>query len=308
MVRASFPDADWLADVGPIDAVEPVVWSPRDEPPAEPVDVVIAPYLGAPAKLVAVADVPGARLVQLLTAGYDGVLEAVPEHIAVANAAGLHDASTAELAVALTLAAQRGIPDFVRDQDKGVWGRPGFLPSLADRRVLLVGYGSVGRAIVARLLPFEAQVTAVASRPRPGDDLVERVHGIDALPDLLPDAEIVILVVPLLDSTRQLVDDAFLAALPDGALVVNVARGPVVDTEAVLRHAGRIRFAADVTDPEPLPPGHPLWSAPGVLISPHIGGMSSAMRPRAVALLRRQLQRIARGDRPEHLVRAGEYS
>ncbi|MEI2777331.1 MAG: 2-hydroxyacid dehydrogenase [Tetrasphaera sp.] len=308
MVRVSFPDADWLADVGAVEGVEPLVWNPRDEPPAEPVDVVVAPYLGAAAKLAAVAGVPGVRLVQLLTAGYDGVFDAVPEHIAVANAAGLHDASTAELALALILASQRGIPGFVRAQDKGEWSRPGFLPSLADRRVLLIGYGSVGRAIVQRLLPFETRVTAVASRPRPGDDLIATVHGIDELPRLLPDAEIVVLVVPLVDSTRHLVDDAFLAALPDDALVVNVARGPVVDTEAVLRHTGRIRFAADVTDPEPLPDGHPLWSAPEVLISPHIGGMSSAMRPRAIALLRHQLGRLGRGEPPEHLVRAGEYS
>lgn len=302
MVLASLPDADWLADVGPIPGVDTLVWDPRDPAPDAPIEVVVAPYIGAARHIAHVASVPSVRLVQLLTAGFDGVPEQLPDHIAVANAAGLHDDSTAELALALTLAAQRGLPDFVRDQDRGVW-HPAWRPSLADRRVLLVGYGSVGRAIVRRLLPFEARVTAVASRSRPGDELVDAVHGTDELPALLPDAEIVIVVVPLLDATRGLVDEAFLAALPDGALVVNVARGPVADTAAILRHAGRLRFALDVTDPEPLPDGHPLFTALGVLISPHVGGLSSAMRPRAIRLLRDQLGRLGRGEPPVNVVR-----
>ena len=273
MVRASFPDQTWLDDVGPIPGIDAVVWNLTDPPPSDDIEVVIPNYLGAARRIGAVANVPTVRFVQLLTAGYDGILEKLPEGVAVANAGHLHDDSTSEM---------------------------------ADRRVLVLGYGSVGRAIVSRLLPFKAEVTAVASRARPGDDLVDRVHGTDELPTLLPLAQVVIVVVPLSDATRGLVGDDFLAALPDGALVVNVARGPVADTEAVLRHTDRLAFALDVTDPEPLPAEHPLWRAPNVLISPHVGGMSTAMRPRAIHLLREQLGRIGRGEEPSHLVR-GEF-
>lgn len=303
MTRVSFPSARWVRDVGSIDGMEALVWHPNDPVPSGVVDVVVAPYMGAAGCIGAVAGVAGVRLVQLLTAGFDGIFEQVPENIAVANAAGVHDDSTAELTMALVLAAQRGIPDFVRAQAAGAWLRPGFLPSLADRRVVVLGYGGVGRAIVARLLPFRAEVTAVASRPRAGDELVSQVHGLADLPAVLPTTEILIVALPLTGSTRGLIDDAVLSALPDDALVVNIARGPVVDTGAILRHADRLRFALDVTDPEPLPPGHPLWKAPGVLITPHVGGPSTAFRPRAVAMLQAQLGRIAAGEEPMHIVR-----
>ena len=202
----------------------------------------------------------------------------------VCNARGVHSASTAELAVALTLAALRGLPGFVRAQDRGQWAHER-LDSLADRRVLIVGAGSIARAVAERLAPFECTVTLVGTADRAG------VRGVDSLPALLPGSDVVVLAVPLTDATRALVDERFLAALPDAALVVNVARGPVVDTDALLDElrTGRLRAALDVTDPEPLPPGHPLWTAPGVLLTPHVGGDSSAFVPRAVALVRDQL-------------------
>ncbi|WP_350227129.1 NAD(P)-dependent oxidoreductase [Barrientosiimonas endolithica] len=167
-----------------------------------------------------------------------------------------------------------------------------------------MGYGSVGRAIVRRLQAFETDVTVVASRAREGDDLVERVHGIDELRALAPRAEILVLIVPLTDDTRGLVDAELLALLPEQALVVNVARGPVVDTDALVEacQAGRVRAALDVTDPEPLPEDHPLWSAPGVLISPHVGGASTAFEPRALDFLREQLGAHARGEGLTHVV------
>ncbi|RXZ40205.1 NAD(P)-dependent oxidoreductase, partial [Agromyces binzhouensis] len=174
--------------------------------------------------------------------------------------------------------------------------------SLADRRVLLVGYGGVGRAIEDRLAGFEVELTRVASSAR--DDERGRVHGVDELPALLPHAEVVIVVVPLSDETTRLVDAAFLAALPDGALVVNVARGAVADTDAILAEAtsGRLRFALDVTDPEPLPEGHPLFALPNVLVSPHVGGATTAMMPRMARLLRDQVERMLRGDEPRNVV------
>ena len=233
------------------------------------------------------------RVVQTLTAGVDDIRDAVPDGVTLCNGRGIHDASTAELALTLTLASLRGLPDMVRRQDRGEWHQGSSLqPSLADRRVLVVGHGSIGQAIEARLAPFAVETTRVARTARDG------VHSFDELPDLLPRAEVVILVVPLTDETRGLVDAAFLAALPDGALVVNVARGAVVDTDALLAEltSGRLRAALDVTDPEPLPEGHPLWDAPGLLVSPHVGGASTAMWPRVHALLRDQLRRFAAGE------------
>lgn len=305
MVTVSFPSAGWIRDVGAIEGIEPLVWHPDSPLPERSVQVVIAPYMGAAGCIGSVSRLPEVQLVQLLTAGYDGIFERVPEPIAIANAAGVHDVSTAELTLALILAAQRGIPEFVRAQAQGAWRQLGFLPSLADRQVVVIGYGGVGAAIVRRLLPFQPTIAAVASSARAGDELVEQVHGLADLPHLLPTAEVVVLAVPLTAATRGLLDDAFLSALPDNALVVNIARGPVVSSAAILRHTGRLRFALDVTDPEPLPPEHPLWRAPGVLITPHVGGPSTAFRPRAVALLREQLRRIGAGREPLNIVRAG---
>ena len=303
MTVVSFPDRSWLEDVGPVAGVEPVVWDLVGERPDRPVEVVVPPYLGGAGVLAAIETMPSVRVVQLLSAGYDTALPLIPAHITVANAAGVHDASTAELAVALALAVLRGIPDAVRDAEHGEWSRRPTRRSLADRRVLVVGYGSIGRATAARLAPFEVSLTAVASRPRAGDDLVTTVHGVDELPRLLPDHDVVIVSVPLTERTAGLVGEAFLGALPDGAVVVNIARGAVVDTAAVLRHAGRLGFGLDVTDPEPLPADHPLWSAPGVLVTPHIGGDTTAFRPRAVAHLRDQLRRVVAGEPLRAVVR-----
>ena len=282
------------------EGVEFVEWDLRTEPPVEHIDLVVPVYLGSNKPLANVAAVTP-QLVQVQSIGYDGLEDLLPEGVVLANAATVHEASTAELTVALILASQRGIPDFVRAERTGEWLQSQ-RPSLADRRVLLIGYGGVGAAIEARLLPFEVGVTRVASTAR--EDERGTIHGIDELPELLPQAEIVIVVVPLTDGTRGLVDDAFLSALPDDALVVNVARGPVADTEALVRHAssGRIRLALDVTDPEPLPVDHPLWSLPNVLVSPHIGGATSAMLPRMARLLRRQIEHLQAGEEPENIV------
>ena len=168
--------------------------------------------------------------------------------------------------------------------------------------MLIIGFGGVGRAIAARLRGFEAHVEAVATRGRVEDGIV--VHALDELSGLLPQTEIVILALPGGDDTAKLVDDAFLSALPDDALLVNVGRGSLVDTDALLRHlhAGRIRAALDVVDPEPVPEGHPLWSAPGLLLTPHVGGASTAMRPRIAALVRTQAERMQRGEEPINVV------
>ncbi|RLV48994.1 dihydrofolate reductase [Nocardioides mangrovicus] len=265
------------------------------------VELVVPPYAMGDKAARTFPDMPRLRVVQTLSAGVDNVRPWIPEGVTLCNARGVHDASTAELAVALTLASLRGLPQFVRNQDRGRWRRH-VGPALADKRVLVVGYGSIGRAIEARMLPFETEVVRVARTARPDDD----VHGFDELADLLPEADVVVLVVPLTDQTQGLVDAGFLAAMKDGALLVNVARGPVVDTDALLAEGGRVAAALDVTDPEPLPDAHPLWSAPNVLVSPHVGGATSAMWPRAHRLVREQLERFAAGEDLLNVM-SGEY-
>jgi len=279
---------------------EVVLWNMESPAPADHIDLVVPPYMGTADRLAALAGVT-TRLVQSQSIGYDDIAAVLPPGHVFANAASVHETSTAELTLALVLAAQRGIPDFVRAAGEGRWA-PARHESLADRRVMLLGYGGVGRAIEARLAPFEVELVRVASRAR--DDETGHVHGIDELPELLPAADIVIVGVPLTDATTGLVDDAFLSAVPDGALVVNIARGRVADTDAILDHAttGRLRFALDVTDPEPLPDGHPLFALPNVLISPHVGGASTAMMPRMARLLREQIERMLRGDEPLNVV------
>jgi len=237
---------------------------------------------------------PSLKVAQTLTAGVDDVRPLVPAGVTLCNARGVHDASTAELAVALVLASLRGIPDFVRDA--GGWdGRR--RDALADRTVLIVGYGSVGAAVERRLAGFECEVLRVARTAREGSDDVDAVHGMDELDDLLTAADVVILTVPMTEETRGLVDAAFLSRMPDGAVLVNVSRGPVVRTDALLAEvaSGRLRAALDVTDPEPLPPEHPLWSCPNVLISPHVGGNTTAFLPRAMRLVAEQVRRHVEG-------------
>ncbi|MFI9075940.1 2-hydroxyacid dehydrogenase [Streptomyces sioyaensis] len=258
------------------------------------------PYMkGAEVSLRPLPRMSRVRVVQTLTAGVDDMLPGLsrmPSGTQLCNARGLHDASTAELALTLILAALRGVPDFVRSQDAGEW-RPDVRPALADKSVLIVGYGSIGSAIEDRLTPFEcARVARIARTAR--DTVRGPVHPLSDLSALLPDADVVVLAAPLTEATRGLVGGDFLARMKDGALLVNIARGGIVDTAALLTElrSGRLRAALDVTDPEPLPAGHPLWHAPGVLLTPHVGGPSSAFLPRAKRLLRDQLTLFAAGE------------
>ncbi|OYO22082.1 dihydrofolate reductase [Enemella dayhoffiae] len=263
------------------------------------VGFLVVPYLTGNKGLSRAKEMTSLEVVQLNMAGYDGVPELIPDGVALCNAAGVHDTSTAELAIGLALAQGRQLDVYARNMPDGTWDRGPLGRSLADQRALILGYGSIGKAIERRLEPMEpASITRVASRAR------DNIHGIDELDELLPETDVVFVICPLNDATRGLLDARRLALLPDGALVVNVARGPIVDTEALVAEtsSGRLRAALDVTDPEPLPADHPLWRSPGVLIAPHTGGPSTAFEPRANALIGRQLRHWAAGENLENRV------
>jgi phosphoglycerate dehydrogenase-like enzyme len=293
MIVALLPTQRLVDVVGPIDGVELVVWRGDGPPPrAAEVELLVPDYTRGRDVMGALDALPRLRVVQLQTAGYDGMVELTPSHVHLANARGVHDDATAELALGLTIASLRGIDVAVREA--GSWRQDTSRRSLADSRVAILGYGSIGRALAERMLACRAVVTGVASSAR-DDDLVGRV--VTAADVDWAAQHVVVVVLPLNDATRHVVDAAFLARLADGALVVNVGRGPLLDTDAVLAEAGRLRFALDVTDPEPLPPEHPLWTAPGVLVTPHIAGGTTAMLLRMADLVRDQLTRL-RDSRP----------
>jgi phosphoglycerate dehydrogenase-like enzyme len=262
----------------------------------------VLPYMKGPAVLARAAEMPKLQVVQTLTAGYEEFLPLMPPGVSLCNAAGLHDTSTAELAVALALASGRHLDDFARYQSTGAW-RFEWGRALADQRVLIIGYGHIGQAIERRLDGFEvASVTRVARHARTGPP---QVHPIEELHRLLPQAGVTFLIAPHTPQTEGMIGAAELALLPDGALLVNVARGKLVHTDALVAElaTGRIRAALDVTDPEPLPSDHPLWRQPGVLISPHVGGASSAFFPRADRLIAAQLSRFVAGQPLENVVK-----
>ncbi len=265
---------------------------------ADDVVATVVPYFRAAPAWRSLADLPKLRLVQAQSAGYDNLLHIVPAGVALANARGVHDASTSELAIAHMLAAQRELPRWARERRWQVASTR----ALADSRVLIIGAGDIGEAIRRRLAPFETHITRVATRAR--DDEHGHIHGIDELHELLPQADIVVLIVPLTETTRGLIGAKELSLMADGALLVNMARGPVVDTDAITAEvvSGRLRMSSDVFDPEPFPDDHPLWQADGAFISPHIGGNSTAMEPRIVALLADQLPRLVDGRPLQHVV------
>lgn len=299
MVVVSLASTALRDAVGEVPGAEIVVWDGGPVPPrAAEVELMVPPD-DEPHALPDLSAFSALRVLQLQSAGYDGVPALLPPGVTLANARGVHDDATAELALALTLASLRGIDDAVRD--RGRWLPDQSRRSLADSKVLVLGYGSIGRAVAERMLACKAVVTGVASRPR-ADDLLGTVHGPDAVAGLLPHQHVVVAVLPLTEQTRHVMDDAFLSRLPDDALVVNVGRGALLDTDAALAHAGRLRFALDVTETEPLPGDHPLWAAPGVLITPHIGGGTTAMLPRMARLARDQIERYVAGHQLRNVV------
>ena len=271
-----------------------------DPPPALLEAEFLVPGAGATRTLQLLPRMPALRAIQTLSAGVDWLLPSVPPGVTVCDARGTRDTTVAEWVLAVILASRRDLPE-LRDRQREhrwEWKRS---RELAASRVMILGYGSIGAAVEARLAPFGVELVRVARRARPG------VHSVDELPSLLAIVETVIVLLPLTPATTGLLDAGMLARLPAGALLVNAARGPIVDTRALLGllQAGRLTAALDVTDPEPLPPDHPLWGAPGVLLTPHLAGDSVAAERRAFALVGEQVRRYARGEQLVNIVHDG---
>jgi phosphoglycerate dehydrogenase-like enzyme len=244
----------------------------------------------------------GLRVVQTFSAGVDSIVDQLPSGVMLCNATGVHDVGVAEWIFLAILASNRHQLHWAEYQRAATWGRERMSgEDLDGARVLVVGYGSIGQAVETRLRPFGAGVTRVARSARDG------IHAIDELPALVPDADIVVCLLPLTPATRGAIGRDVIGQMKPGALLVNASRGAVVDTDALLAatSAGRIRAAIDVTDPEPLPDGHPLWSTPGVLITPHIAGDVRREEERAWQLVVDQVGRLSRGEPLRNIVADG---
>jgi phosphoglycerate dehydrogenase-like enzyme len=282
--------------------VETVVPDGSGLPPsAADVEFYVPPFFPSPESVAAMAEMPSLRVVQTLTAGFDLVRPHVPASAVLCNARGVHDASTAEWVVGATIAVLREFPYFGAEQAAGRWRyRP--TDCLAGKTVLIVGYGSIGRAVERRLTGFDVQVRRVARSARDG------VSPVSELSALLPDADVVILLAPVTSETTGLVDEAFLARMKDGALLVNGARGALVVTDDLVTEvsSGRLSAALDVTDPEPLPAGHPLWTLPNVLVTPHIGASTPYSAATARAFVRQQAERYLAGEQLANVI-SGDY-
>lgn len=286
--------------------------------PAEAADARMAVLTGTlPRRLDEIlAAAPNLEVLQTVSAGVDWLGDRVPDGVTLCNAGGVHDTPVAEWVVAAILAMTRRFPDLIDLQRQGTWDRgintfvgggaqdsplwP--IPNLEGARVLVLGHGSIGRAVEARLKPFGATVTGVARHERPG------VHAMSEAHALAGEADVVVVLLPLTAETVGVVDGAFLDAMRPGALLVNAARGRHVVTDDLIPRlrSGRVRAALDVTDPEPLPDGHPLWTCPGVLITPHLAGTTDGWEEHAIRLAGDQIRRLAAGE-PLANVRAEGY-
>jgi phosphoglycerate dehydrogenase-like enzyme len=284
--------------------IEADVWDGGDQLPSSKgeVELVVLPLGVSPESVKKLAGLPKLKAVQILSAGADHLLPHVPPGVTLCNARGAHTGATAEWTVGAIIASLRQFPRFALDQRDGHWDRASS-PSVAGQRVLIVGYGDIGAAVERRLDGWEVTVDRVARHARDG------VHPIGELPGLLKTADVVVILLPVTDETRRLVNQDFLRAMKDGALLVNAARGDIVDTGALLAEltSGRIKAALDVIDPEPLPDGHPLWRAPGLLLTPHVGGAVRGSRRRAYEVVAGQLRRLAAGEQLLNIIGDAGY-
>ncbi len=274
--------------------------TPTDGGDFSQVTFYVPSYMGGRPALELTKAMPNLKVLQMPNAGYDDAMEFVRPGMTLCNGRSIHDDSTAELAVGLTIASLRGFPEFVRNQDKGKWVHTRE-KSINDRKIGVIGFGSIGSTVARMLAGFSVTVVPFTQSGR------DNTTPISELDKHLPTLDVIILILPLTKESKHLFNAARLALMKDGALLVNVARGPIVDTDALVKelNSGRITAALDVTDPEPLPEGHPLWSAKGVLISPHVGGNTTAFEPRARRLIKSQLELLAAGKPLNNIIVAG---
>jgi phosphoglycerate dehydrogenase-like enzyme len=293
VLTISVPTPDVLDHLGDLpDDVDVVVWDGLDDRPdgAERIRLFVGRYDAAPPAKETLAALPALEVVQLVSAGVEPWLPVVPDGALLCNGRGIHGGSTAELAVAGLLAIARDLPAYRDSQTHGRWERRQSA-GVVGRRVLVLGAGDIGRRIGAAVEAFDAEVTYVARTARDG------VRTLDELFRLLPEHEVVVIALPHTPETDALVDAQFLASMPDDAVLVNIARGSIVDTDALVGELQKERLHAflDVTDPEPLPADHPLWTAPNVLITPHVGGGTRGWERRAYRLVYDQVLRFRAG-------------
>ncbi len=276
------------------------VTTPVETSDLSEVTFYVPTYMGGRPALELTKKMPNLKVLQMPNAGYDDAMEFVRKGITLCNGRSIHDDSTAELAVGLTIASLRGFPDFVRNQDKSSWVHVKN-KSINDRRIGIIGFGSIGSTIAKMLSGFSVEIVPFTQSGR------DNTTAISDLDKHLPTLDVVILILPLTAESKHLFNAKRLSLMKDGALLVNVARGPIVDTDALVKelNSGRITAAVDVTDPEPLPSDHPLWRAKGVLISPHVGGNTTAFEKRARKLIESQLNLLAEGKPLNNVIVAG---
>ena len=296
------PDAIGRDAVGELGDDVALGLMPREgELPAAVIDAeFLVPRAGDPRIAELLDRMARLRVIQTLSAGVDRLAPIVPAGVTLCDARGTRDVAVAEWVLAAILACTRTLPE-LRDRQPHKCSRWRRSEELAGSTVMILGHGAIGTAVEARLAPFEVEVIRVARSARPG------VHPVQELRSLLAAADVVVVLLPLTAETTGLLDADALGCLRPGALLVNAARGPIVDTAALLQLllAGRIRAALDVTDPEPLPAEHPLWDAPGVLLTPHFAGDTLAAERRAFALVGEQVRRYMRGEELVNVVRGG---
>jgi len=270
---------------------------PLDSSDLSQITIYVQPYMTGTEFLEPVKAMSNLQILQVPNAGYESALAYLRPGMVLCNARGVHNASTAELAVGMAISMKRGIPEFLRAQNRGEWNHKP-MGSLNDSKIGIVGAGSIGQTLVSYLKPYEVEITTFSRSGHNGS--VPMVN----FDELLPTFDFIFLIVPLNDESEHLFNAKRLASMKDGSILINVARGRVVDTDALVAelNSGRISAALDVTDPEPLPPGHPLWSAKNVLITPHVGGDSIAFEKRGRAFIEAQLQRIADGLEPLNII------
>lgn len=266
----------------------------------------------------------GVKVVQSMMAGVDWITPWLPKDVILCDGRGIHDISASEWVLAAILSSLKRFPLYrdmqLREQWKGQASvSDGFLnevgaqvgqyrvlgDDLAGKTVLIVGYGSIGAAIETRLVPFGVKILRIARTARQAPE----VHAVTNLRKLLPEADVVVAIVPLTADTLGLIGATELSLMKHGALLVNAARGPVVVTDALVEalNSHRICAALDVTDPEPLPAGHPLWLAPNCLITPHVGGSTPEFIHRAFRFGADQVRRFVAGEPLENVVTDAGY-